>query len=448
MVVPHENKTAMSGFLFQILVLVCIQAIPFVACGQQLANWPQWRGPQATGEADGNPPVQWSEIKNIQWKISLAGKGHSTPIVWQNHIFLTAAVPVGDALPPRRPGRPGAHDNLAVTHQHQFVVFCIDRKNGNLLWKQILHEEVPLEGGHESASLASHSPVTDGKHIYASFGSAGLYCLDFNGKLIWKKNLGQMHSKHGHGEGSSPVLFHGQLFVNWDHEGQSFLVALDSQTGKERWRVQRSEVTSWATPLIVEHPNQPQLVVCGSNRVRGYELETGNVLWECGGLSNNIVASPVYADGILIAGSSYEKRAMLAIKIDGAHGDISNSDQVLWERFRGTPYVPSPLLVQGHIYFLAHYQGILSRVNIQTGEDAGGPFRLGGIRNVYASPVAANGHIYVTDLDGTTIVIKESKEPTVIAYNRLNDSFAASPVIVNHQLLLRGEKHLYCIVQE
>ncbi len=357
-----------QSFNLHALWLMCILTSSVISQDQQLANWPQWRGPHNTGEADGKPPTEWSESKNVRWKLAIPGKGHSTPVVWENHLFITAALNIGKAMPARRSGRPGAHDNLAVTHQQRYVALTIDRTTGKVLWQTTVNEMVPLEGGHNSASLASHSPVTDGKYLYAFFGSAGLYCLDFKGKIIWSKNLGQMHSKHGHGEGSSPVLFQDKLFINWDHEGQSFLVAIDCPSGKELWRVNRSEVTSWATPLIIDYASQQQLVVCGSNRVRAYNLETGKVIWECGGLSNNIVATPVYSNGILIAGSSYEKRAMLAIKIEGAEGDITNSDQVLWERFRGTPYVPSPLLVRGHLFFLAHYQGILSRVDIQTGK--------------------------------------------------------------------------------
>ena len=430
-----------------VLSLMCILTSSVTSQDQQLANWPQWRGPHSTGAADGQPPIEWSETKNVQWKLAIPGKGHSTPVVWKNHLFITTALDIGEAILPRRSGRPGAHDNLAVTHKQRYIAMAIDRKKGKVLWNTTVNEKIPLEGGHDSASLASHSPATDGKYLYAFFGSAGLYCLDFHGKIMWQKNFGHMHSKHGHGEGSSPVLFQDKLFINWDHEGQSFLVALNCQSGKEIWRVNRSEVTSWATPLIINYASQQQLVVCGSNRVRAYNLETGKVIWECGGLSNNIVATPVFSNGILIAGSSYEKRAMLAIKIAGAKGDITNSDQVLWERFRGTPYVPSPLLVRGHIFFLAHYQGILSRVDIQTGEDSGGPFRLGGIRNVYASPISANGNIYVTDLDGATIVIEDSNVPNVIAYNRLDDRFAASPIAVNDELFLRGAKFLYCIAR-
>jgi outer membrane protein assembly factor BamB len=254
-----------------------------------------------------------------------------------------------------------------------------------------------------------------------------------------------MQSLHGHGEGSSPVLYKETLIVNWDHEGKSFLVALDKNTGEERWKLAREEITSWATPIIVEHAGKPQVIVSGTNRIRGYDLDNGKVLWECGGLSANIVASPVSGDGMVFAGSSYDKRALLAIRLDGAVGDITGTDRIAWNRFRGTPYVPSPLLYDGALYFLTHYQGILTRVDSRTGDERPGAFRLNGIRDVYASPVAAAGRIYVTDLDGKTVVVSSGEVPRLLALNHLSEPVSASAAIAGSQLFLRGDKHLYCL---
>jgi outer membrane protein assembly factor BamB len=295
-------------------------------------SWPQWRGPLGTGvSTTAQPPVEWSETKNIRWKTALPGKGHSTPIVWGDCIFLTTAIPFGDPVKPRFT-RPGAHDNLALTYNHEFAVLAVSRKTGKILWQKTVHKQVPHEAGHVTASLASASPVTDGEHVFAFFGSYGLYCLDTSGKLLWKKDLGEMHTKHGHGEGSSPALHGDTLVVNWDHEEQSFLVALDKRTGKQLWRVARAEDTSWATPIVVEHGGTAQVIVPGTNRLRGYDLASGTLLWECAGLSSNIVASPVAANGVIYAGSSYDTRAMLAIRLDGAKGDITGTKQVAWTR--------------------------------------------------------------------------------------------------------------------
>ena len=410
--------------------------------------WAQWRGPLSTGVAlDANPPVEWSESKNIRWKISLPGSGHSTPIVWGDRIFITTAVPYGDAKASRGQHVLGAHDNLSSWRHQKLVVLAINRRDGRITWQRTVHKELPREGGHYTGSLASNSPVTDGEHLFAFFGSRGLYCLDLDGEQQWEKDLGEMQTKHAHGEGSSPALYGEILIINWDHEGQSFVVAFDKRTGKQRWKVAREEVTSWATPIVVEHAGKPQVIISGTNRVRGYDLATGNVIWECGGLSANIISSPVAADGMVYAGSSYDKRALLAIRLDGARGDITGTDQVVWTRRRGTPYVPSPLLYGDSLYVLRHYQGILSRVNAKTGEDQGGPFRLSGIRNVYASPVGAAGRVYITDRDGTTLVISHDERPRVLAQNRLNDSFSASAAVVGRELFLRGQKYLYCIAE-
>ena len=413
------------------------------------AYWPQWRGPLGTGASPhAEPPLEWSESKNLRWKIPLPGSGHSTPVVWGGRVFITTAIPFGPTLDGHYSRVTGAHDNAPMTRRHKFVVLAINRQDGKVIWQRTLHEELPHEGGHYTASLASNSPVTDGEHLFAYFGSRGLYCLDLNGKLKWKTRLGQMRTKHGHGEGSSPVLHGNTLVVNWDHEGQSFVVAFDKRTGQERWKVARLEVTSWATPIVVEHQGQNQVIISGTDRVRSYDLLSGKIIWECGGLSSNIVASPVAADGIVYAGSSYEKRALLAIRLNGAQGDITGSGQVAWTRSRGTPYVPSPLLYHSSLYFLAHYQGILSRVNAKTGEDQPGPVRLQGIRNVYASPVGAAGRVYITDRQGTTLVVSHTAIPRVLAVNRLDDSFNASAALVDRELYLRGEHNLYCISEE
>lgn len=412
-------------------------------------SWAQWRGPYGTGVAPGaNPPVEWDDDNNIRWKAPLPGLGHSTPVIWRDKIFVTTAISYGERLKPRLSGRPGAHDNVSVSQHHEYVVLALGRMTGKVIWRQVVHKNLPHEGGHYTASLASASPITDGERVFAFFGSHGLFCLDVDGKLIWQMQLGKMHTKHGHGEGSSPALYGDTLIVNWDHEGQSFVVALDKRNGRQLWRLDRKEVTSWATPIVVEHNGRPQVVVCGTDRVRGYDLETGKIIWQCGGMSANIVATPVSADGVVFVGSSYEKRAMLAINLDGAKGDITGTDKVLWSRFRGTPYVPSPLLYGNALYFLTHYQGILSRVSAKTGEDRPGAFRLGAIRNVYASPVAAADRIYITDLDGTTAVLSHGDIPRLLSINRLNDSFSASAAIVGRELFLRGKKHLYCIAKE
>jgi outer membrane protein assembly factor BamB len=411
-----------------------------------MENWAAWRGPLGTGVAPrGEPPLEWGEGKNVRWKVEVPGLGHSTPIVWGDHVFLTTAVPSGEPLPPIESKAPGAHDGVPVTHRHQFVALAIDRSNGKVLWQRMLKEALPLEGGHYTASLASASPATDGELVIASFGSYGIYALDFNGTEVWKADLGSMQILHGHGEGSSPVLHGDTLILNWDHEGQSFVAALDKRSGKERWKVLRDEVTSWATPIVIDHEGRPQVIVSGTKRIRGYDLASGKVIWECGGLSTNVVASPVAGGGMVFAGSSYDTRALLAIRLDGASGDITGTDKIVWRKSRGTPYVPSPLLYGEALYFLTHYQGIISRVDARTGAERPGPIRLEEVRNVYASPVGAVGRVYVTDLDGLTLVLEDGERPRVLARNRLDDGFSASAAIAGRELFLRGRRSLYCL---
>jgi outer membrane protein assembly factor BamB len=393
--------------------------------------------------------VEWSESKNIRWKIALPGNGHSTPIVWGDRVFVTAAVPYGEALQPKYSEASGAHDILPITHRHRFMVIAVNRRDGKILWERIVREEIPHEGAHYTASLASNSPVTDSEHLFAFFGSYGLYCLDLNGKLVWKKDLGEMHTMHSHGEGSSPALYRETLIINWDHEGESFLVAFDKRTGAERWKIRRAKGTSWTTPIVAEQGRRPQVIVSGSERIMGYDLATGKVIWECAGLSvENVVSSPVAGDGMVFAGSTYDRQAMLAIRLDGAKGDITGTKQVAWQRTRGAPYVPSPLLYGNSLYFLYHLPGILTRVNARTGEDQPGPFRLNGIRSVFASPVGAAGRVYITDRDGATLVLSHSDKPEVLALNRLDDSFSASAAVAGRELFLRGEKYLYCIAEK
>ncbi len=411
-----------------------------------LAQWGQWRGPLATGAAPkADPPVEWSEMKNIRWKTKLPGLGHSSPVVWGSLVFVTTAEMTGAKKPFTGVTPDGAHNNMNPLFDHQFAVMAIDRQTGAVVWRRTVATRQPHESTHESATWASNSPVTDGEHVLSFFGSNGLYCLDTGGRLLWSRDLGDMQVKHGHGEGASPLLHGETVVVNWDHEGASVIVALAKRTGEELWRQPRDEVTSWATPIVVTHDGHAQVVVSGTRRVRGYDLKTGAVIWEAGGLPGNIVASPVGADGMVFAAGSYEKQTLLAIRLTGAKGELSGTQQIAWQKNRSTPYVPSPLLYDGWLYYLRHYQGVLSRVNAKTGYEPSGPFRLGSVFNIYSSPVAAAGRIYVTDRNGKTLVMSSGAEPKALTLNKLDDRFSASAALVGDAIFLRGEKFLYCI---
>lgn len=410
-------------------------------------RWVQWRGPLGTGEAaaTADPPIRWSETENVKWKTPLTGLGHSTPAVWDDHVFLTSAQPVGEKFPPIADGRPDSHNNLKVSQRHRYLVTAIDRRSGKVLWEKALHENVPHEGGHESSSLATGSLVTNGEHVWAYFGSHGLFCMDFEGNVVWKHEFEPMFSKHGHGEGSSPALSNGLIAINRDQEAQSYLLVLDAKTGEEKWRSNRDEVTSWSSPAFVNHDGETQLVVAGTGRIRAYDPDTGKVIWECGGLSQNVVATPLYADGMLYCASSYEIRSLLAIKLDGASGDITGTENVVWQTAERTPYVPSPLLFQGNLFFLRHYQGILTVLDAKTGQEKAGPFRMPGFNEIYASPMAAANKIFIVCRNGATLILDNENLPKVIGVNKLDDSFNACPIAIGKQLILRGDKFLYCI---
>jgi outer membrane protein assembly factor BamB len=324
-------------------------------------------------------------------------------------------------------------------------VLALRRSDGKVLWERVVRGERPHEGTHPTGTWASASAATDGELVFAHFGSRGLYALDTNGKVVWEKDLGDMTIKLGFGEGSSPALGGDRLFVQWDHEGDSFVVALDRKTGKELWRKRRDEPTSWATPLVVEHGGRAQVVTSATNRVRSYDAATGELLWETPGMTQNAIPTPVHADGLVILTSGFRGNALLAVKLAEARGDLAASPAVAWKLDRDTPYVPSPLLYGDLLYFLKGNNGLLSCFEAKTGERHYGPERLEGVPNVYASLLGADGRVYVTGRDGTTAVIQRGPAFKVLATNTLDDGFDASPVAVDSELYLRGRRFLYRI---
>jgi outer membrane protein assembly factor BamB len=418
---------------------------------EKLDNWHQWRGPLANGTAPhGQPPLKWAEQTNVKWKAEIPGLGSSTPIVWKDQVFVLTVIdtgrqaragdlPKGDPRFEKKTQGPGTY--------HQFVVLSYDRKTGAVRWKQVATEQVPHEGRHPTHTYAAYSPSTDGRFLYVSFGSRGIYCYDLDGKLQWHRDLGRMETRLGWGEGASPTLHGDALIVNWDHEGKSFLAVLDTRTGKTRWQVDRDEVTTWATPLVVEHKGRTQVIINATKRIRSYDLATGELIWQCGGLTVNCIPSPVRYGDLVICMSGYRGAAAFAIPLD-AHGDITGSDKIIWHFERGTPYVPSPLLTGDRLYFTQANNAQLTCLDARTGKVLIDRERLPGLTTLYASPVEAAGRIYIADRDGTTLVLKRSDKLEVLATNRLGESLDASPVIVGQQLFLRGPHHLYCLQGE
>ena len=415
------------------------------------AFWPSWRGPLATGVApEGDPPLGWSESRNIRWKVEIPGRGSASPIVWGNQVYVTTAVPVGEAVSGGNLGGGTASKRgrrSRSSHRvRQFTVLAYDRTDGRLVWQRIAREERPHEAVHsENGTWASGSTVTDGKRLYAYFGSQGLYCYDLEGELIWERDFGDLQMRNQFGEGSTPALHGDTIVVVWDHQGDSFVVALDAQTGDERWRVARDEIDSWATPIIVEHNGRHQVVVGAMNRVMSYDLETGAIVWESDGLTMNPIPSPVAADGFVFLTSGYRGNNLKAVRLDDATGDISGTPAIAWTLDRDTPYVPSPLLYGDTLYLIKRNSGLLSAYDAKTGTAHYKLQRLAGISNVFASPVGAGGRIYIVGRDGTTLVIRQGATFDLLATNVLDDRFDASPAVVGNQIYLRGYRYLYAI---
>ncbi|HEX5833759.1 MAG TPA: PQQ-binding-like beta-propeller repeat protein [Pyrinomonadaceae bacterium] len=417
------------------------------------AHWPQWRGPFFNGMARGDAPTVWSDTKNIKWKVEIPGRGFSTPVIWGDKIFLTTAVPSGKApeQPQAAPSPEGrrAGGGAGPLVEHKFEVLCLDRKTGKLLWQRTAKVATPHEGFHRAyGSFASNSPITDGRYVYAFFGSRGLYAYDFNGKLIWEKDFGvQMKMRLAFGEGAAPLMLKDQLFVVFDHEGGSFMVAVDKRNGKELWRSQREEPSSWSTPLAIDHNGRTEIIVPATNKVRSYDARNGKVLWESAGLGSNVIPVPVYHNGMVYVMSGHRDPKLMAIKL-GKEGDISGSDAIAWSHTRGIAYTTSPVLFDNKLYVVTD-SGMVSAFNATTGEAFYAQTRLPKASNLKASPVGANGKLYIATEDGDVVVLKMGEKFEVIGVNTLEDQvFIATPVIADGEIYLRGQNTLFCISEK
>ncbi len=418
-------------------------------------NWGHWRGPTGNGVAENaTPPTEWSDTRNVKWKVAIPGRGSGSPVVWDDKVFVVTGVsegaatqsPIGGQRPQGGQGRNrgGGRSGAALTNT-KFNIICVDRKTGALLWEQTAIETTPHQAVHGTNNFASASPCTDGDHVYAFFGSRGLYCYTMDGELKWKRNdFGKMQTRNGFGEGSSPTLAGEKIIVPWDHEGQSFIYALDKKSGKTIWETKRDEPTNWSTPLVVEHNGSRQVVLNGQNKARAYDLESGKELWRCGGQTQRPCASAVAGDGMVFVGSGFQGSFLGAFRLDGK-GDIEGTANVVWSVNRDTPDVASPLLSNGRVYFYKGKTGILSCLDAKTGKPHYSASRVDGINSTYASPIAANGYVYLTDRNGTTVVIKDADKLQIVATNSVGETVDATPAPVDNELFIRGEQHLFCI---
>lgn len=435
-------------------------AISAPAASTDAAHWPQWRGPFDNGVARTAAPVEWSATKNILWKAEIPGRGHSSPVIWGNRIFVTTAVPVeGAAAAPApapaepaggpgggggRRGGPGGGTGVGI--EHRFVVMALDRATGKVLWERTANTAKPHEGYHfRYGSFASNSPITDGEHVYAFFGSRGLFVYDLDGKLAWKKDFPPMKMRLAFGEGVAPVLDGNRLILNFDQEENSHILVLDKRSGKELWRAARDEQSAWSQPLPIQHGGKRQIVVAATNKVRSYDAETGKVIWECAGLGGNVIPAPVYKDGIVWVMSGYRNPNMMAIRL-GREGDLTGTDSILWTNQRGNPYTASPVLHDGKLYFVSD-NGLLSCLNAKTGEPYYLQQRLPKPYAFKSSPVAAGDRLYLATENGDVVVVRLGEKFEVLATNTIvpDEMYISTPAIAENTLYLRGPNTLYAI---
>jgi outer membrane protein assembly factor BamB len=392
--------------------------------GARAGDWPGWRGPRGDGTSDESDlPVRWNQTENVVWRVPIPGKGHSSPVVWGNRVFVTSC----------------------VEEKQERLLLCLDRANGRTLWQRVVLR-APLEPKHSLNSYASSTPATDGRHVWVSFLNLPrmeVYCYDVEGTLVWQRSPGEFHSRHGFC--SPPVLYKDLVILNGDQDAEAYLVALDKETGAERWRADRPNRTrSYVPPLVIEAAGRPQLALSGNKCVAAYEPDTGRLIWLIDGPTEQFVASLVYAEGVLCMTAGFPEYHLMGIRPDGK-GNVTRS-AVVWHERRGAAYVPSPVACGPYFFVVSDREnsdnGKVSCFEAKTGNRRWAE-RLG--RHFSASPVAAGGNLYFLDDDGTTHVLKAGPEFELVSRNALGEPCRASPAVAHGQLFIRGADHLYCI---
>jgi len=394
------------------------------------ADWPHWRGPNDDGMARGDAPLRWSDDEHIAWKANVPGRGFSSPVVWGDRLFLTTAVPASGS---------------GGLVEHKFIVMCFDRKTGKVLWEKAAKVATPHQQHHpQYGSFASNSPITDGQHLWAFFGSRGLYCYTLAGDLVWQKDFGTLNMFRDFGEGAWTALDGEKLFVVLDQEGESFLLALDKNTGRELWRTPRQGNTNWSGPYIASYNGRKQVIVSATREAAGYDLETGKRVWSARGLGQNTIPAPVAAEGMVFVMSGYRNPNLMAITL-GREGDLTGTDAIVWQNQRGNSYTPSPVLFEGKLYVLTD-TGMLSCFDAKTGKPYYQQARLPKPYSFKSSPVGANGKLYLASENDDVIVVRMGEKLEVLATNTLKDQmFIGTPAIVENSIYLRGQNTLFCV---
>jgi outer membrane protein assembly factor BamB len=433
-------------------LLVLLLSIP----ASRADNWPAFRGGSAAGVASGKTlPEKWDAETNVHWKTSIPGAGWSSPIVWGKRVFVTAAASDTKLAEPRKGLYISDLKGKTLEGVHQWNLHCLDADTGKILWTRNCFSGKALQPLHIKNTLASETPVTDGKHVIAYFGNVGVACFDLDGKELWKKTTPAHPTRMGWGTGASPALADGKLFIVHDNEEKSFLMALDADTGKPLWRVERQEGSNWATPFVWKNDLRTEIVTAGSRKVRSYDLD-GKKLWELKGMSFPSIPSPFAAGGLLYVSSGYVldlHRPVYAI-LPGAAGDISlasgttSSKSIAWYLPQAGPYHPTPLVYEGLLYVL-YDRGFLACYDAKTGKEVYAKRRLGGGATAFtASPWAYDGKVFCLSEDGDTFVVQAGKEFKLLGRNRLGEMSMSTPAIAGGSLFLRTQTKLYCLRQK
>ena len=435
-----------------IAISLAAGALSLLAETASAGNWPQWRGPDGSGVSnEKNLPAEWSPTKNIKWKTPIEGRAHSSPIVWGNRIFLTTAVEGGEvagakAVTHLLDNKEFVHpDAIGANKKQTFKVLCLDRDSGKVLWQATAWEGTPFDDHHRKSSYAASTPATDGKMIYAFFGTEGVYAYDFKGKLAWKAQIGNIATL-GMGTATSPILFDNLVIVQADEDNgeASFIVALDKKTGKEVWRTSRKGVqVSWSTPLLVRTATRAELIASGTEFVIAYDPATGKELWRHKGLESNAIPSPVANNEMVYLVAGFPAKIAMAVRL-GQNGDLTGTQNVPWKYAKGTAYVPSPILYGDYLY-LTTDRGILTALDAKTGDVKYEGGRIPIPATFTASPVAFEGKILMTSEDGDTFIVKAGPKHEIIGTNSIGEAVYASPAIADGRIFIRGEKNLYCI---
>jgi outer membrane protein assembly factor BamB len=440
----------------RLLPVVAVSIVATVSLSAQ--QWPSFRGANAAGVADGKPtPVTWnaSASENVLWKTPIPGVAVSSPIVWGDRVFVSTAVS-SDPNIGIRTGLYGDVEPVADQSPHTWRLIALDKQSGKVLWDRVAHQGVPKTKRHPKSSQASPTPVTDGQHVIVSFGSEGLYAYDLDGKLLWTQDLGVLNAgwffdpDYEWGIGSSPIIWKNLVIVQCDIQKGSFIAAFDVATGKQAWRTAREEIPSWSTPTVLESNGHAELITQATTFTRGYDPATGKELWRLSGNSEIAIPTPIAGPGFAIVTNGYRGvQPIFAIK-PGATGDITlktdqtKSDFIAWSTTKGGPYIPTPLVYGDQLYVLLN-NGVLAAYKVATGERIYQE-RLGGTGGSFsASPVAADGKLYLTSEDGDIFVVKAGPTYEMLAKNSMGEVVMATPAVSDGIIFVRGLKNLYAV---